>query len=71
MRVLRKGKFMSVEEMANELGVGVMTARLLLRDGKFGIAIKGKGNHYIYLVNENEVRKWKGENNCITLEKKK
>ena len=61
---------MTVREFANELNVSVMTARLLLREGKFGIAIKGVGEHYIYLVNENEVREWKGEMNCTTLEKR-
>ena len=49
---------MKVKEMARELSITEQTARLLLQQGKFGFAIKGKGDRLIYFVNEKEVREF-------------
>jgi len=48
---------MSVKEASKLLGIDYDTMRILLQNGKFGIAVKRKTN-YFYLVNEREVREW-------------
>lgn len=47
-----------VAEASKRLGMTPMTLRLFLREGKFGTAVKGRGSHYIYRVNWEEIKKY-------------
>ena len=54
---------MTVKQGSDILGVSEQTLRLFIQNGKFGYCVKGTGDKYIYVVNENEIRSFvKGEN---------
>lgn len=47
-----------VERASKRLGMTPQTLRLFLRQGKFGVAIKGSGSRYIYKINWSEVKEY-------------
>ena len=52
------------------LGMTPQTLRLFIREkGMFGVAVKGRGNRYIYKVNWREVKEWTSESMTDDMEK--
>lgn len=52
------------------LGMTPQTLRLFIREkGMFGVAVKGRGERYIYKVNWREVKEWTSESMTDATEK--
>ena len=47
-----------VERASKQLGMTPMTLRLFIREGKFGVAVRGTGSRYIYKVDWEQVKKY-------------
>lgn len=47
-----------IEKASKILKMTPQTLRLFIREGKFGVAVKGTGSHYIYKVDWEAIRKY-------------
>ena len=54
----RRWRYSDVTIAAHMMGVTPLTMRHYLQQGRYGIAIKGTGEKFTYIVNWDEVEKW-------------